>query len=230
MKTYENPFVEIPRKIDFDGIRMLFREMLTYISAFPGLLQTTGQYGNPCLWDSMGNCVYCWTGGRVFLTSARTCMRSSKWRNKLWLHLRPCGAESLWISSTQDGYWKANAYQCAGYIRKPCSGWLLGCFCAYHFGICGHGKRLRKHKCYEYPVTIPASNIAISWQVEDEEIVPSGTKKPENPIMQRDKLCKFMRFVEKCRPEFFCLVRRFSQRPSVGTWLGWKVQPLLLVS
>ena len=50
MKTYENPFVEIPRKIDFDGIRMLFREMLTYISAFPGLLQTTGQYGNLCLW------------------------------------------------------------------------------------------------------------------------------------------------------------------------------------
>ena len=50
MKTYENPFVEIPRKIDFDGIRMLFREMLTYISACPGLLQTTGQYGNLCLW------------------------------------------------------------------------------------------------------------------------------------------------------------------------------------
>ena len=160
---------------------------------------------------SMGNCVYCWTGGRVFLTSTRT-SSSGYTRGR---------AESLWISSTQDGYWKANACQCAGVISK---------LCAYHFGICGHGKRLRKHKCYEYPVTIPASNIAISWQVEDDEIVPSGTKKPENPIMQHDKFCKFMRFVEKCRPEFFCLVQRFSQRPSVGTWLGWKVQPVLLVS
>ena len=31
----------------------------------------------------------------------------------------------------------------------------------------------------------------------------------------------------KCCPEFLPLVRRFARLPSVGTWLAWKVPPVM---